>query len=183
MGEAIMSGQRQFEPSAPCHGVDGHDHRFGRGYVQVDQIAPLADTCWVAIEIGDVGAAAEHLARARDHNRRAREIGVGCGHFPGQRGDEAGTNGQSIDRRIGQTQQDVRAIAVDFYCYVAKSWIRMRRQEATEWRLRQPQCRPPKRWPAGASARRRTPPRHAWRCVPHRRLMRPRPCASTSSQG
>jgi hypothetical protein len=106
----VVAAQRQLKAAAHAHAVDGRDNRLDRAFGDGDQgVQRRFGKGLGRIEFTDVGAAREHLAGARDDDRRDCRVGLG---LPDARNKgSAGGQAKAIDGRV--VQRDDGNAAVD----------------------------------------------------------------------
>ena len=75
-GDAIVGGERQFEPAAQRIAVDCRDHRFLAGVEDLMRAATVDRRRPVGAEGADVGAGDKAAAGADQHHRADRRVGI-----------------------------------------------------------------------------------------------------------
>ena len=101
VGDAVMGGQRQFQPTAQSHAMDRRNHRFGgvlKGQTQIAQPWPLPRLA----KFGNIGPGGKAAPLAPDHDGFDRRIGQRRLQAFGQ--TRADGSRQRIDRRMRQHQ-------------------------------------------------------------------------------
>ena len=100
-GDAVIAAQRQLQPAAHAHAMDGGNHRLGRAFHDIDQgVQSRLREGLGGIEFLDVGAARKGLAGARDDDGLdgvVRQRLADAGH-----GGGTGGQAQSVDGWIGE---------------------------------------------------------------------------------